>query len=112
MTAGAGIVVASFLKIDYAFESHPVLSPVHRVSISVSPYLFSHSKPEGHLTPADAAKSVLAEEPEEVPAEELAREEAPAEKASVPEEQRQENAAPAEQEAQEMAPAGGMYWEE
>ena len=112
VTAGAGIVVASFLKIDYAFESHPVLSPVHRVSISVSPYLFSHSKPEGHLTPADAAKSVLAEEPEEVPAEELAREEAPAEKASVPEEQRQENAVPAEQEAQEMAPAGGMYWEE
>jgi hypothetical protein len=112
VTAGAGIVVASFLKIDYAFESHPVLSPVHRVSISVSPYLFSHSKPEGHLTPADAAKSVLAEEPEEVPVEELAREEAPAEKASVPEEQRQENAVPAEQEAQEMAPAGGMYWEE
>lgn len=41
VTAGAGLVIAKFLKVDYAFEAHPVLSPVHRVSVSVSPYLFS-----------------------------------------------------------------------
>ena len=39
-TAGAGFVLSEFLKVDYAFESHPMLSSVHRVSISVSPWLF------------------------------------------------------------------------
>lgn len=67
VTAGAGLTVAHFAKIDYAFESHPVFSPVHRVSISVCPYLFEHVPVEnaGHLKPADAAKKVLTEEPVE-----------------------------------------------
>lgn len=47
VTAGAGLTIAKFLKIDYAFESHPVLSPVHRVSVSVSPYLFAKKPREG-----------------------------------------------------------------
>lgn len=47
VTAGAGLTIAKFLKVDYAFESHPVLSAVHRLSISVSPYLFAHQpKPD------------------------------------------------------------------
>lgn len=41
VTAGAGLTIAKFIKIDYAFESHPVLSRVHRVSVSISPYLFA-----------------------------------------------------------------------
>ena len=43
LTAGAGIELARFLKVDYAFESHPTLSAVHRVSLSFSPWLFSHA---------------------------------------------------------------------
>ena len=63
VTAGAGLVVAKFLKIDYAFESHPELSAVHRVSVSVSPYLFSHNEERArpHLSPSDAARGPLQE---------------------------------------------------
>ena len=64
MTAGAGLTVAKFVKIDYAFESHPVLSPVHRISVSVSPYLFSHNpKPESSKDASKPSK-ILTEEPE------------------------------------------------
>lgn len=42
LTAGAGIEIARFLKVDYAFESHPTLSAVHRVSLSFSPWLFAN----------------------------------------------------------------------
>lgn len=70
VTAGAGLTISKFLKIDYAFESHPTLSPVHRVSISVSPYLFSH-KPKAGTPEANASKrSFLTEEPEEASYEE------------------------------------------
>lgn len=63
VTAGAGLVIAKFLKIDYAFASHPVLSAVHRVSVSVSPYLFGHNDPEArpHLSPDVAARKPLLE---------------------------------------------------
>lgn len=66
VTAGAGLTVARFVKIDYAFESHPVFSPVHRVSVSVCPYLFGHVPAEnsGHLKVNEAAKKVLTEETE------------------------------------------------
>ncbi|NLO23846.1 MAG: hypothetical protein GX116_05895 [Fibrobacter sp.] len=40
LTFGAGVQIAQFLQLDYAFESHPVLTPVHRVSLSFSPSLF------------------------------------------------------------------------
>lgn len=66
VTAGAGLTIAKFLKVDYAFESHPVLSRVHRVSISVSPYLFARAPREG--TPEAMAvrkSSLLTEEPED-----------------------------------------------
>lgn len=113
VTAGAGILIAHFLRVDYAFESHPVLSPVHRVSLSVSPYLFSHGKPSsGHLSPTDASKTLLAEEPDEpLPQEPAAADEAPKD-ASAPAEQEgaqdvQENVV-----REEPAPAGGMFWEE
>lgn len=46
MTAGAGLELARFLRVDYAFESHPTLSAVHRVSLSFSPWLFSHPPKE------------------------------------------------------------------
>ena len=113
VTAGAGILIANFLRVDYAFESHPVLSPVHRVSLSVSPYLFSHGEPSsGHLSPTDASKTLLAEEPDEpLPQEPAAADETPKE-ASAPAEQEgspdvQENVV-----REEPAPAGGMFWEE
>ena len=65
VTAGAGLVIAKFAKIDYAFESHPVLSHVHRVSISVSPYLFSHSPRPGTPEAAPARSKILMEETDE-----------------------------------------------
>ena len=67
VTAGAGLVIAKFVKIDYGFESHPVLSPVHRISVSFSPYLFSKKPRPG--TPEAAVtvrkSSLLMEESEE-----------------------------------------------
>lgn len=67
VTAGAGIVIAKFLKIDYAFESHPVLSPVHRISVSFSPYLFSKKPRPGTPEAAAAVRkpTLLTEEVEE-----------------------------------------------
>lgn len=65
VTAGAGLTIAKFIKIDYAFESHPVLSPVHRVSVSVSPYLFARKPKPGTPEAYVPARSVLTEEPEE-----------------------------------------------
>jgi hypothetical protein len=73
VTAGAGLTIANFLVVDYAFESHPVFSPVHRVSVSFSPYLFGHKpKKEGHLSKTDAAKKLVTEE--EFPADEFVEE--------------------------------------
>lgn len=65
VTAGAGLTIAKFAKIDYAFESHPVLSPVHRVSISISPYLFAHAPRPGTPEAAPRRSSILTEEAEE-----------------------------------------------
>lgn len=65
VTAGAGLVIAKFLKVDYAFESHPVLSPVHRVSVSVSPYLFAKKPRENAVENRTRKSSLLTEEPEE-----------------------------------------------
>lgn len=66
VTAGAGLTIAKFLKVDYAIESHPTLSPVHRVSVCVSPYLFSNKPkagtPEAYEPPK---RALLTEEPEE-----------------------------------------------
>lgn len=110
VTAGAGILIANFLQVDYAFESHPVLSPVHRISVSVSPYLFGHSKPnEGHLTPSDAAKTLLSEEPDEPVVQEQPE---PVEVETPKEEPAPAEAVPGEPVGEEPAPAGGMFWEE
>ena len=65
VTAGAGLVIAKFVKVDYAFESHPVLSPVHRVSVSISPYLFSHAPRQGTPEARTSSKAIVAEEPED-----------------------------------------------
>ena len=70
VTAGAGLVIAKFLKVDYAFESHPVLSPVHRLSVSVSPYLFARKPKAGTPEAYEPAKAVLTEEPEIIAEEE------------------------------------------
>jgi hypothetical protein len=53
-TAGAGLELASWLKVDYAFESHPVLSAVHRVSICVSPSLFMYPPHKSATTSSKA----------------------------------------------------------
>ena len=102
VTAGAGLTVAKFVKIDYAFESHPVLSPVHRISVSVSPYLFSHNPtPE---KPKEAPVKLLTEESEDEDAyEEM--EKAPAEEVvETPEEASVEEKAPQETAPVEQAP--------
>ena len=65
VTAGAGLVIAKFVKVDYAFESHPVLSPVHRVSVSISPYLFGHAPKPGTPEAAPARSKILTEEKDE-----------------------------------------------
>ena len=71
VTAGAGLTIMNFLVVDYAFESHPVFSPVHRVSISFSPYLFGHKPREkSHLSPTAASKKLVTEDTEEYPVEE------------------------------------------
>ena len=76
VTAGAGLTIANFLVVDYAFESHPVFSPVHRVSVSFSPYLFGHKpREEGHLSKTAAAKKLVTEE--ELPAEDFVEERVP-----------------------------------
>ena len=65
VTAGAGLTIANFLVVDYAFESHPVFSPVHRVSISFSPYLFGHKPRENsRLSPTAASKKLVTEDTE------------------------------------------------
>ena len=122
VTAGAGIVVAKFLKIDYAFESHPELSAVHRVSVSVSPYLFSHNEERArpHLSPSTAARGPLQEndQDDEAPIEEPAAlddgatsppKDAPAKAEESP---RAPETGESPEEEQPVAPSGGTYWEE
>lgn len=88
VTAGAGLVIVKFLKVDYAFESHPVFSPVHRVSVSISPYLFMKKPKEGtpeanpNLSGRKASVEEYVENAEEVelvPAEEIPAEVIPEE---------------------------------
>ena len=142
VTAGAGLTIAKFLRVDYAFESHPVLSPVHRVSVSISPYLFAHApKPEPEATRRGGAGSSLLgaepDEPEEGPdsaasgvaqegasssATQDARQDAgqsaaqpagPAPEAPAPQAPVvQETSGESSDEVLEPAPSGGMYWEE
>lgn len=113
-TAGAGLVIAKFLRVDYAFESHPVLSPVHRVSVSISPYLFSHApKPEPERPAAAAPTSLLGAEPED-PEVQAVDGPAPQENApAVP--VVEENASGAQESSDEVLetrPSGGIQWEE
>ena len=106
VTAGAGLVIAKFVKVDYAFESHPVLSPVHRVSVSISPYLFSHAPKQG-TTEATSRRVILTEEPEDNDAayEEMEREPYEAPEAAVPETVSSEVAVPDEAASDVAAPA-------
>lgn len=73
LTAGAGIELARFLKVDYAFESHPTLSAVHRVSLSFSPWLFSHAPKKKQSKMVFKSQELLQEKdkkgplPEELP---------------------------------------------
>ena len=129
VTAGAGLTIAKFLRVDYAFESHPVLSPVHRVSISVSPYLFMHApKPEPAVKVTESS-GLLGAEPDE-PQEHSENQESSVESSSesaAPEaadsSEAQMKAAPSSPVVQESsgessdeilepAPSGGTYWEE
>ena len=124
VTAGAGLVVAKFLRIDYAFESHPVLSPVHRVSVSISPYLFSHSERDVPLQSQTASTSapplLLQEEPENSPVAEGETSDgtAPAGDSSAVSEEPAAPGAPNEEvlepaeKTPEPEPAGGVFWEE
>lgn len=113
VTAGAGLVIAKFLKVDYAFESHPVLSPVHRISVSFSPYLFS-KKPRPGTPEAESGVrklKVLTEEVEEPEAEPEAEiPEIVEEKVeTVPQQPKEEVSEPEPRE--ELAPATGAVVE-
>ena len=115
-TAGAGLVIAKFLRVDYAFESHPVLSPVHRVSVSISPYLFGHAPKPEPARPAAAPTSLLGEENENLEeskpageAEQAPQESAPA--SPVVEESSSE-VQESSDEVLEPRPSGGIQWEE
>lgn len=130
VTAGAGLTIARFLRVDYAFESHPVLSPVHRISISVSPYLFAHSPKPEPVVKATASGGLLGAEPDEppVPSEgqkisatsESAQTVSGTEEPSEPQPQDlspkspvvHENSVDSSDEVLEPSPSGGTYWEE
>ncbi len=122
-TAGAGLTLAKFLKVDYAFESHPVLSAVHRVSVSISPWLFFKPEREkkARLYAPVATPTTAQEEPEEV------QEEASGitfeEEASAPVYEEQAETSEPVKEGAAVEPAvqteeetleygGGMQWEE
>ena len=102
VTAGAGLVIAKFLRVDYAFESHPVLSPVHRVSVSFSPYLFSH--PEKQPPVREPVRVKVSHEKE------IQEKSAPEE--PVPPSQNEPEKGNSQEEILDRPPAGGVYWEE
>jgi hypothetical protein len=72
-TAGAGFALSNWLRVDYAFESHPTLSAVHRVSLEVSPGLFLFPKKKSATRPAYKveAEAKKAEEVKQVPVSEM-----------------------------------------
>jgi len=103
VTAGAGLTIAKFMKIDYAFESHPVLSPVHRISVSVSPYLFSHNPKPKQSGAASKPSKVLTEEPENEDAyDEMER--ASEETLTAPEEARESAPIKSQEQSEENVP--------
>lgn len=91
-TAGAGFALSNWLRVDYAFESHPTLSAVHRVSLEFCPGLF--------LYPQKKAKS-----PAHV--EEVTSQKADGRRNSVSEMEPEESVDSFDEES-----AGGIYWEE
>lgn len=104
-TAGAGIQPFPWLQADYAYQSHPVLSGVHRVAISFSPGLYLH--------PAPVAKAAQPTIPATSPIDSAP---APAGQ-SVPEIQTPTAQTPTEPVGQSAPPPpeedmGGTYWEE
>ena len=108
-TVGAGVVVSKFLKVDYAFESHPVLSSVHRVSVSISPWLFFNEPKEKKLK--QEKSFVEKEEPVEISEQqETIEENQIVEK--EPEEFNEEPVAVEETESEVLEGSGGIYWEE
>lgn len=116
VTAGAGLVVAKFLRVDYAFESHPVLSPVHRVSISISPYLFSHPEKAAPVESrvylvGEAAVQEVSSEDNEKHSSESGKPAQPVEEADESTETPEESTE-TQDEVLYNAPAGGVYWEE
>ena len=127
VTAGAGLVIAKFLRVDYAFESHPVLSPVHRVSVSICPYLFSHSEePTRKASPKKAQESILLETPprdteqseydiqeSEADADESVKKTSDSETIEPPHSsENDEKLQDSPDEVLYKSPAGGVYWEE
>lgn len=91
-TAGAGFALSNWLRVDYAFESHPTLSAVHRVSLEVSPGLFLFPKKKSASSPAYVVEAKKAEE---------------VKKAAISEMEPVETEELVEEES-----AGGTYWEE
>lgn len=114
-TAGAGVVIAKFLRVDYAFESHPVLSPVHRVSVSISPYLFAHP-PKPEPVRSAAPTSLLGAEKDEPEKAEAADVDEPPPQEDAPSapvvEETSSDVHESSDEILEPRPSGGIQWEE
>lgn len=116
-TLGAGLLVSKFLKVDYAFESHPVLSSVHRVSVSVSPWLFfkNPKEPKAKKVQSFVEKEepVTEDSPSVLEKEETVSSSAPEESENT--EVLEENNSEVLQEEsldEVLEPASGIYWEE
>lgn len=88
-TVGTGFALSNWLRVDYAFESHPTLSAVHRVSLEVSPGLFLYPERKKSV---EAAPAKLRGESSQGSISELEPE--------IPEPEAEEES------------AGGTYWEE
>lgn len=123
-TAGAGITISKFLKVDYAFESHPVLSSVHRVSISISPKLFMASPStledfssiegeENFSSESEFSENSLSENVSENLSENLSENPNQSIENSLQESSPEKKASPKESDEEILEePSGGFSWEE
>lgn len=105
-TAGAGIQPFPWFQADYAYQSHPVLSGVHRVAISFSPGLYLHPAPvkkaaQQAVPAANPVDSATAPATPPVPEVHAPTAQTPAQPAS-----------PSAQPSSPEEDMGGTYWEE
>lgn len=108
-TAGAGLSPFTWLRAEYAYQNHPVLSGVHRVSLTILPGVLlappGNSKVAPTTLAAPAIQASSAKEPIPAPDNTPKPDDVTATATS------ESTAAPGSDEP-EPADAGGMHWEE